>query len=332
MKEPSSSNNNRDERRRTHSSKSYGNHSLSREGSFSRQPTPEKSSHYKRSKSHKMLSSKSAESQEEGIDEQKEMPWMGLLKKDVCYNGVEHRLHYEILAYLQYMEQTPAEKKMRESVMTGIRRVVHGRFSGVEVSVYGSSATADLDIQMNPSKRPQDYIDKPMEAESLGFLLTDFMFYYGFTFSYKSTYISVAASPCSVLPKAEESELLSVRCLIDHEKEIAKSISKVEPFLQVFKDAYAALLQLNFADKEMLGQIIRFLDLRQHLAGPTPPANAPSFSRTQRNYYPPPTHPSLPVRPPPTDINIPRAPRTWKETPTGPSRMQHRLPTIPKLK
>ncbi|KAG6840898.1 hypothetical protein C0991_003359 [Blastosporella zonata] len=208
-------------------------------------------------------------------------------------------------------------------------------------------------LQTNPSKRPQEYIDKPMESESLGFLLTDFMFYYGLTFSYKTSCISAAASPGAVLSKLEESGTLSIRCLLHPgpssspyasestltvllENEIAKSVSKTEAFLQVFKDAYAILLQLNMADKEMLGQIIRvdkkFIEQRTRLAGLF--VNEPSVPRTHpsRGYYEnsAQTHHPLPARP--AVANIPRAPRTWKETPLGPSRMRHPLPTAPKLK
>ncbi|KAG6901977.1 hypothetical protein C0995_006076 [Termitomyces sp. Mi166 len=201
------------------------------------------------------------------------------------------------------MEQSPNEKKARNLMMTGIRRVVHGRFYGAEVSVYGSSATGlclptrstaltsnifvnhhakvpilileagekygslSVDININdesgakgvevindylvqipalrplvlllkgflrqrklndasrgglgsyalanPSNRPREYIDKPMESESLGFLLTEFMFYYGLTFDYTTSYISSGTSPGKLLPKPEDNEMLSIRCLFN---------------------------------------------------------------------------------------------------------------------
>ncbi|KAG5348824.1 hypothetical protein C0989_007905 [Termitomyces sp. Mn162] len=96
-----------------------------------------------------------------------------------------------------------------------------------------------------------------MESESLGFLLIDFMFYYGLTFDYATSYISSATSPGRLLPKTEENEVLSIRCLFNPENEIAKSVNKVRAFFQVFKDAYSTLLQLNLMDQTMLGQIIR---------------------------------------------------------------------------
>ncbi|KNZ71738.1 Poly(A) RNA polymerase cid14 [Termitomyces sp. J132] len=316
----------------------------------------------------------------ESLEEFRETPWMNIFKKESTYNGPEHRLHHEILAYLMYMQQTPDEKRARELVMTEIRRVVHGRFYGAEIRLYGSSATGlclptsdigvaiklpriteadvkrtlfqlssqfrpaaltsnvfvnhhakvpilifldplqapsiDINIndesgtrgvevingylaqmpalrplvlllkgflhqkrlsdaprgalgsyalvclcihflQANPSNRPQEYIDKPMESESLGFLLIDFMFYYGLTFDYATSYVSSATSPGRLLPLTEENEVLSIRCLFNPENEIAKSVNKVRAFFQGFKDAYSTLLQLNLMDQTMLGQIIR---------------------------------------------------------------------------
>lgn len=115
-----------------------------------------------------------------------------------------------------------------------------------------------------------------MESESLGFLLIDLMFYYGFTFDYTTSYISSATSPGILLPKPEESEILSIRCLLNPgsfssflrvdlvrsnhwlpENEIAKSVSKVGAFFQFFKDAYSALLRLDLTNQNILGQIIR---------------------------------------------------------------------------
>jgi non-canonical poly(A) RNA polymerase PAPD5/7 len=81
------------------------------------------------------------------------------------------------------------------------------------------SARAELSSQLNPSKRPQDYIDKPMETESLGALVTDFMFYYGLEFPYATSYISVTEG--KLLPKASAEwitnkvpDALVIQCLL----------------------------------------------------------------------------------------------------------------------
>ncbi|KAG5641331.1 hypothetical protein DXG03_005488 [Asterophora parasitica] len=376
MKDPSSSSTDREARRKSDKSQPYSDRSSSKGGSSS-------SGSKSKSKSHHKSSSKRTEDIEESTtasssnEKSAETPWLKLLPKDKTYTGVENRVHHEIMAYLAYMEQTPKERKAREIVMAGVRRVIHGRFSNAEVHVFGSSATglglptSDIDVaitlphnpdvkqalfklsskfkssglatnvfvnhrahvpiimvttreeygsisidigmnnpagtegvelmkgylaqmpalrplilvmkgflrhrklndaskggmgsyalaclcihflKVNPSKRPQEYIDKPFESESLGFLMTDFMFYYGFGFPYATSYVSTAEG--KLLPKEEKSESLSVRCLINPEKDISKSVQKVDAFLEVFKEAYATILRLNLTDETMLGQLV----------------------------------------------------------------------------
>ncbi|KAH0591490.1 hypothetical protein H2248_001555 [Termitomyces sp. 'cryptogamus'] len=134
MKERSSSNSNREDRMRSSTSRPYSNYNSSKEGrSFGQYKQEQMSS--RRAKSVNMTSPF------EPLEEFRETPWMNIFKKESTYNGPEHRLHHEILAYLTYMQQTPDEKRARELVMTGIRRVVHGRFYGAEIRLYGSSAT-----------------------------------------------------------------------------------------------------------------------------------------------------------------------------------------------
>ncbi|GLB43674.1 putative cid1 family poly A polymerase [Lyophyllum shimeji] len=386
MKDPPSSASHREARRRSHSSRPYADSSSSKgEGPSSRRSRSERKGSPRRAKS--------ASKTPPGPDEANvHAPWLELLPKGKTYNAVEHRLHYEILAYLSYMEQTPKERQTREAVMAEIRRVVHERFRNAEVNVFGSTATglslptSDIDIvlmiphiqdvrqalfqlsakfktsgltsnvfvnhrapvpiiiltlreeygpisvdiginnpagmegldvmkgylkrmpalrplilvikgflrqrklndaskgglgsyplaclcihflQTNPGKRPQEYIDKPFETESLGFLLTDFMFYYGFEFPHATSCISVYHG--KLIPKPEPSDMLCVRCPRNPENNISKSIHKAEAFLRIFKEAYATILQLNLADQNMLGQIVavnqKFLDERALMSG-----------------------------------------------------------------
>ncbi|KAF8079259.1 hypothetical protein FPV67DRAFT_1468118 [Lyophyllum atratum] len=459
MTDPSSSSGHRDARRRSRTSRPYPDHSKGEGSSIQGSSTRSKSERTPRSRRAKSASMAPPPSAE---DEITHSPWLEILPKGKKYDGAEQRLHYEILAYLNYMEQTPREKKAREAVMAGIRRMVHGRFRNAEVNVFGSSATgltlptSDIDVaitiphiqdvkqalfqlsaklknsglmsnafvnhrahvpiinlttreeygsisvdiginnslgtegievmkgylsrmpalrplvllmkgflrqrkmndaskaglgsyalacmcihflQLNPGKRPQDFINKPMETESLGFLLTDFMFYYGFEFPHATSYISVAEG--KVLPKPEPSESLDIRCLINPENSISKSINKAETFLRVFKEAYATILQLNLIDEDMLGQLVgvnkKFLAQRALISRTDEVVRQAHIPpRPPHAHYPLP-HP-LPQRPPPPSSgNTPRAPRTWKSNPgpgagagAGPSRPHtHALPPNP---
>ncbi|KAG5638493.1 hypothetical protein H0H81_012298 [Sphagnurus paluster] len=437
MKDPSSSGGNREARRRTYSSRPYSERSSSMggESSSSRRPRREDDIENKtRSPKPKRPSNSSKTKKNSKIPSEEDdciqTPWLGLLSKDRKYDGVEQKLHHEILAYLQYMEPTPNEKRAREGIMASIRGVVHSRFRNAEIQVFGSSATglglptSDIDIvvniphipdvkqglfqlaskfrnsgltssvfvnhrahvpiivmtlreeygsisvdvginntlgmegikvmneyltrmpalrplillmkgflrqrnlndaskggmgsyalaclcihflQANPSQRPQDYIDKPIETESLGFLLTDLMFYYGLDFPYRTSYISAAQGKV-LLPKAKRSESLSIRCLIHPENDIAKSVQKVDSFLHVFKEAYATILQLTIPQESVLGQLVgvnqKFIAQRALLA-----ATDRTIGAAGQGAH------ALPIRPPPPLplTHTPRGPRTWKQ-------------------
>lgn len=54
-------------------------------------------------------------------------------------------------------------------------------------------------LQLNPGGQPQDYLDNPYENCSLGFILTDFMHWYGIKFPYSTSFISIADG--NLLPK-----------------------------------------------------------------------------------------------------------------------------------
>jgi len=73
---------------------------------------------------------------------------------------------------------------------------------------------------VNPSKRAPESLDKPIENESLGLLLTDFFFYYALEFPYTSSYISVIEG--KVLPKAsadwikaKDADRLAIQCIVN---------------------------------------------------------------------------------------------------------------------
>lgn len=47
-------------------------------------------------------------------------------------------------------------------------------------------------LQINPMQRATEFFDKPLENESLGILLIDFLEYYADKFDYSTSYVSVA--------------------------------------------------------------------------------------------------------------------------------------------
>ncbi|KAF9469521.1 hypothetical protein BDZ94DRAFT_1242597 [Collybia nuda] len=118
-------------------------------------------------------------------------------------------------------------------------------------------------LQLNPSKRPQSFLDNPMETESLGSLVIDFFFYYGLEFPYATSYISVTEG--KLLPKesapwikipAGNQQRLSIQCLVNPESDIGKAASNLGTIQKAFKDGYSYLLQLTLVDRNALGPIV----------------------------------------------------------------------------
>ncbi|KAJ7083322.1 hypothetical protein B0H15DRAFT_850579 [Mycena belliarum] len=170
-------------------------------------------------------------------------------------------------------------------------------------------------LQLNPSKRPQEYIDKPVESESLGALLADFMFYYGIEFPYATSYISVQEG--KLLPKSsahwitnKTPDALSIQCLVNPDSDIGKSAGRLEAIRGAFKAGYASILKLSLADESLLGPLValsqRTLDHRAQIAhlvdtapGQPPKQKSqqpPQRPRVQQQYQPQPQH-QLPARP-----------------------------------
>jgi hypothetical protein len=75
--------------------------------------------------------------------------------------------------------------------------------------------------KLNPANRPSEYIDKAVESGSLGTILMDFLHYYGTTFPYDDSYISVTQG--KLLPKESADwindngrrDRLVIQCLVD---------------------------------------------------------------------------------------------------------------------
>jgi Cid1 family poly A polymerase len=75
--------------------------------------------------------------------------------------------------------------------------------------------------KLNPANRPSESIDKVLESGSLGTILLDFLHYYGTTFPYDDSYISVTQG--KLLPKESADwisdngrrDKLVIQCLVD---------------------------------------------------------------------------------------------------------------------
>lgn len=101
-------------------------------------------------------------------------------------------------------------------------------------------------LQFNPFSRLDVWIREPMHNGSLGYLLMDFLKYYGFVFPYDTHYISVSAG--KTLPKidaewlpTDDSGRLCVQCLVNPEVDIAKSASRTRSIKATFANWFHRL-------------------------------------------------------------------------------------------
>ncbi|KAL6307738.1 hypothetical protein BKA93DRAFT_54235 [Sparassis latifolia] len=117
-------------------------------------------------------------------------------------------------------------------------------------------------LQLNPKERSVAAIENPLENESLGTLFLDLLDYYGNTFPYASSYISVTQK--ALLPKRikgwnKEKDSLSIECLVNPENDIGRPTSKIAKVRGAFNGAHRSLQDYPFGVEygNVLGTILR---------------------------------------------------------------------------
>ncbi|KAJ7603639.1 hypothetical protein DFH06DRAFT_1256414 [Mycena polygramma] len=187
-------------------------------------------------------------------------------------------------------------------------------------AAYGGLGSLCCHAHLNPSKRPQDYIDKPMETESLGSLVADFMFYYGIEFPY--AYFLYFCPEGKLLPK-ESAEWISNKCLLNPENDVGKSAGRLDAIRSAFKTGYATILQMSLTDTSLLGPLVSLTQsvCQAHFSLPYPsnsvflrPSTTPAQKpiprqpKQHRPAQPPPQQPRTHLPPPPPGANLPPRP------------------------
>ncbi|TFK42144.1 hypothetical protein BDQ12DRAFT_710433 [Crucibulum laeve] len=131
-------------------------------------------------------------------------------------------------------------------------------------------------LQLNPGNHPPTYLSSPLGSRSLGLLLRDFMQYYGVTFPYIESYISISEGCLMPKERAEwidnrEPGRLVVQCPMYPENDVSKSINgrRLELLKDVFKLAYANILELELTNRNTLGLVVsvnkKLIDHREHI-------------------------------------------------------------------
>ncbi|KAJ6601034.1 hypothetical protein DFH09DRAFT_1126548 [Mycena vulgaris] len=253
----------------------------------------------------------------------KSLPEYGSVNVDIGINNSDGPRAIEIVN--EYLSKMPALRPLIFIVkgflsQRKLNNAAHGGLGSYAVICMCISF-----LQLNPSKRPQEYIDKPMESESLGALLTDLMFYYGIEFPYATSYISVAEG--KLLPKASAEWItnkvpdgLAIQCLVNPDNDVGKSAGRLDVIRNAFKAGYATILQLSLSDTSLLGPLVSLnqstLNHRAHIQ------HIVDSGKLEAAISPAPRHPKHkpnPPRNPPQ--HLPPRPR-----PASAPRMQHPPP------
>ncbi|KAI0037961.1 Nucleotidyltransferase [Auriscalpium vulgare] len=184
-------------------------------------------------------------------------PATGAFNVDVTINGAEG---VQAIALVKgYLASMPALRPLLLVLKALLE--MHGLGSAATGGLSSYAATCMLIsfLQLNPTKRPPDFVDKPLENEALGYLLIDFLQYYANDFPYDTSAVSVTEK--ALIPKEEKQwgkSILAVQCLIHEDNNIAKGTGKVRHIREVFKDAAVnlELAQSKQAENSILGKIL----------------------------------------------------------------------------
>ncbi|RDX50585.1 Nucleotidyltransferase [Lentinus brumalis] len=194
-------------------------------------------------------------------------PELGSLKVDISFNATDGVKAVPILR--DYFDKMPALRYLVLCVKSLLSRHNLNTASSSGLSSYGVILLAINFLQVNPLKRPTADLERPLENESLGVLLTDFLLYYGKLFRYAGSVVSVSQG--KVLSKKEKGwdnlnnpESLCIECMLNPENDVGRPTSKIGKIRQVFKEAHALLESYAFSSEpsahNILGTIIAVSD------------------------------------------------------------------------
>ncbi|PIL31252.1 hypothetical protein GSI_05950 [Ganoderma sinense ZZ0214-1] len=196
------------------------------------------------------------------------LPELGSLKIDISLNSSDGVKAVPILR--DYFARMPALRFFVLCLKSLLTRHGLNAASSGGLSSYGVICLAINFLQLNPLRRPARFIEQPLESESLGVLLEDFLEYYGNRFDYERGVVSVAQG--RELTKKEKGwtntnhpHALCIECLITPDNDVGRPTSKVGRIRTLFKESYAALQAYAFSDApaayNVLGAILGVSDL-----------------------------------------------------------------------
>ncbi|OSD00930.1 Nucleotidyltransferase, partial [Trametes coccinea BRFM310] len=264
------------------------------------------------------------------------MPDLGSLKLDISMNAADGLRAVPILR--NYFERLPALRYL-VLVLKGLL-TRHGLNTAASsgLSSYGLILLAISFLQLNPMKRPAEYIEQPLVSESLGVLLMDFLEYYADIFPYATSYVSVTQG--KLLPKEDKGwanaahpEGLCIECLLNPENDVGRPTSKIRTIRALFREAHNSLKSYPFEPNSplpynVLGTILAISDSTlAHRALLKDVVTSGKLGRALEEVErsgPPPGGPSR--RPPPSTAQQPYPPRRYPGSGPGSASSSTRPP------
>ncbi|KAM5539924.1 hypothetical protein V8D89_006427 [Ganoderma adspersum] len=196
------------------------------------------------------------------------LPDLGALKIDISLNASDGVKAVSILR--DYFTRMPALRFLVLCLKSLLTRHGLNAASGGGLSSYGVICLAISFLQLNPLQRPAAFIEQPLESESLGVLLVDFLEYYGKRFDYETAVVSVTQG--KVLTKEEKGwtntnypHAVCIECLIKSDNDVGRPTSKVGRIRTLFQESHAALKAYAFSDApaayNVLGTVLGVSDM-----------------------------------------------------------------------
>ncbi|EIW63853.1 Nucleotidyltransferase [Trametes versicolor FP-101664 SS1] len=177
-------------------------------------------------------------------------PNLGSLKIDLSMNAADGLRGVSVLR--GYFERMPALRYLVLVLKSLLSRRGLNSASSSGLSSYGLICLAISFLQLNPGGRPAAYIEQPMESESLGVLLLDFLEYYADKFPYDTSYVSVTQG--KILSKEDKGwasetnpEALCIECLLNPDNDVGRPTSKIRTIRALFRESHALISAYPFA-------------------------------------------------------------------------------------
>lgn len=193
-------------------------------------------------------------------------PPLGQMKFDININADDGCSMIPLIK--TYLDTMPALRPLLLLVKAFLARRGLNSAAASGLGSYASTLLIISFLQLRPGDRPKEAYNSPMESESLGLLMMDFMEYYADKFPYETSYISVVHG--QLLPKAskgwlreKQPDALSIESIVDTGKDVGRACGKIGQIRTAFREASATLkaYPLSVETGSILGSIVGISDL-----------------------------------------------------------------------